>query len=108
MSQNETQTVKVIKRYANRKLYDTELSQYVTLRDIQGVVKAGREVMVIDNRSKRDITAKTLLASLIETESERDDLSTASVIELIKNGLSKMTSGAVTDLIETGVFTKKD
>jgi polyhydroxyalkanoate synthesis repressor PhaR len=92
-TQNTTQVetpnqFKVIKRYANRKLYDTEESQYVTLTQVQDFVKAGREVIVIDNASKRDITAKTLLASIIETESEREDLSTSEVVALIKRGLS--------------------
>lgn len=91
MDQNNTPQTetkfKVVKRYANRKLYDTETSQYVTLTQVQDFVKSGREVMVIDNASKRDITAKTLLASLIETESEREDLSTSEVVALIKKGL---------------------
>lgn len=87
VSQGETHLV--IKKYANRKFYDTEASHYVTLSDIQNAVKAGRSVIVIDNRSKRDITAKTLLASLIETESERDDLSILDVVELIKRGIAK-------------------
>jgi polyhydroxyalkanoate synthesis repressor PhaR len=105
MSQNETQKIKVVKRYANRKLYDTETSQYVTLGDIRGFIKDGREVIVIDNRSKRDITANTLWMSLIETAADRDDLSTSQPIELIKNGLvTKTASGTVADLVETGVF----
>lgn len=78
----------VIKKYANRKFYDTEMSQYVTLKGIQDAVKSGRSVIVIDNVSKRDITAKTLLMSLVETEGEREDLSLTDVVTLIKNGLS--------------------
>lgn len=86
MDQNNTPQTetkfKVVKRYANRKLYDTETSRYVTLTELNNFVKAGREVMVIDNASKRDITAKTLLASFIET-----DLTTDEVVSLIKNGV---------------------
>jgi len=86
MDQNNTPQTetkfKVVKRYANRKLYDTETSRYVTLTELNSFVKAGREVMVIDNASKRDITAKTLLASFIET-----DLTTDEVVSLIKNGV---------------------
>ena len=78
----------VVKKYANRKFYNTEASQYVTLGEIQNAVKSGRSVLVIDNVSKRDITAKTLLMSLIETESNREDLSAADVVALIKNGIS--------------------
>jgi len=86
MDQNNTPQTetkfKVVKRYQNRKLYDTETSRYVTLTELNAFVKAGREVMVIDNASKRDITAKTLLASFIET-----DLTTDEVVSLIKNGV---------------------
>lgn len=98
----------VIKKYANRKFYNTELSQYVTLSQIQAEVKTGRSVIVIDNVSKRDITAKTLLMSLVETEGDREDLSASQVIELIKTGIfSKQNSGSVSDLVETGVFQNK-
>lgn len=59
---------KVVKRYANRKLYDTQESCYVTLRDVAGYVQGGIEVQVIDNRTKADITGQTLLQALVETE----------------------------------------
>ena len=59
---------KVVKRYANRKLYDTDESKYVTLRDVAAFVQAGREVQVIDNRTKADITGQTLMQALVETE----------------------------------------
>jgi polyhydroxyalkanoate synthesis regulator protein len=45
---------KIIKRYTNRKLYDTIESRYVTLEEIAGMVKAGAEVKVLDNRTKED------------------------------------------------------
>lgn len=85
-TQTETKSL-IIKKYRNRKFYDTELSQYVTLGAIQNAVKSGRSVMVIDNVTKRDITAKTLLMSLVETEGEREDLSLEQVTELVKKGL---------------------
>lgn len=77
----------LIKRYPNRKLYNTESSSYVTLAEVQTAVKNGRIIRVIDNVSKKDITAKTLLMSLVETEGEREDLSTSEVMALIKKGL---------------------
>ena len=51
---------KVIKRYTNRKLYDTVESRYVTLDEIAEMVKQGLEVKIIDNRSKEDLTSVTL------------------------------------------------
>jgi len=59
---------KVIKRYANRKLYDTERSCYVTLDEIALMIKDGEEVQVIDNKSKDDLTAVTLAQIIVEEE----------------------------------------
>ncbi len=59
---------KVIKRYQNRKLYDTHESAYVTLDEIAKMIRAGEEVRVIDNKTKNDITASTLTQLLYESE----------------------------------------
>jgi polyhydroxyalkanoate synthesis repressor PhaR len=60
--------VKVIKRYQNRKLYDTHQSCYVTLEEISQMIKAGDDLRVIDNKTKNDITQGTLTQLLYETE----------------------------------------
>ena len=60
--------VKVIKRYQNRKLYDTNQSCYVTLDEIAQMIKNGDDLRVIDNKSKLDITAITLTQLLYESE----------------------------------------
>jgi len=59
---------KIIKRYQNRKLYDTQQSCYVTLDDIAKMIRNSEEVMVIDNKSKNDITAATLTQIIFESE----------------------------------------
>ena len=59
---------KIIKRYQNRKLYDTQQSCYVTLDDIAKMIRNNEEVMVIDNKSKNDITAATLTQIIFESE----------------------------------------
>jgi polyhydroxyalkanoate synthesis repressor PhaR len=59
---------KIIKKYANRKLYDTNESKYVTLKEIVESVTQGEEVVVIDNVSKEDITGTTLLSAIVESE----------------------------------------
>lgn len=88
MDSNQTVTgPKIVKRYANRKLYDAETSEYLTLQHIKQFVKAGREVKVLDNTSKKDITAVILLRSLVETELEREDLPLDQVTSMVKNGL---------------------
>ena len=45
---------KIIKRYQNRKLYDTQQSCYVTLDDIAKMIRTNEDVMVIDNKTKND------------------------------------------------------
>ncbi len=60
--------VKIIKRYQNRKLYDTQESSYVTLDEIAKMIRNGDDLRVIDNKTKNDITAGTLTQLLFETE----------------------------------------
>jgi polyhydroxyalkanoate synthesis repressor PhaR len=57
-----------IKRYANRKLYNTQTSRYITLKGIADLLEAGEEVRVIDNESGEDITSITLSQILVDTE----------------------------------------
>ncbi|MGD8735253.1 MAG: polyhydroxyalkanoate synthesis regulator DNA-binding domain-containing protein, partial [Anaerolineae bacterium] len=49
-----------IKRYPNRKLYDTEAKQYITLEGIAALIRQGNEVQVIDHATGEDLTALTL------------------------------------------------
>ena len=58
----------VIKRYANRKLYDTRRSRYVTLDEIALLIKEGVDIQIIDNKSKEDLTAVTMAQILVEEE----------------------------------------
>jgi polyhydroxyalkanoate synthesis repressor PhaR len=57
---------RVIKRYSNRKLYDTKDSRYVTLLQIADMVRAGEEVQIIDNATKEDKTDVTLALIISE------------------------------------------
>jgi len=58
----------MIKRYSNRKLYDTTQSSYVTLEEIAEMVRNGDEVTIIDNKSGEDLTRVTLAQILFEEE----------------------------------------
>jgi len=55
-----------IKRYANRKLYDTESSEYVSLSDVAEMVRRGETVEVVDNTTGEDLTAQTLTQIILE------------------------------------------
>jgi polyhydroxyalkanoate synthesis repressor PhaR len=58
----------VIKRYSNRKLYDTERSCYITLDEIAEMVRDGEDVKIVDNRTGEDLTTVTLAQILYEEE----------------------------------------
>jgi polyhydroxyalkanoate synthesis repressor PhaR len=77
---------KVIKRYTNRKLYDTVESRYVTLDEIAEMIKAGAEVKIIDNRTKEDLTSVTLAQIIFEEEKKTSKVSLEMLRELIRHG----------------------
>jgi len=58
----------LIKRYANRKLYNTETSRYITLKGIAELIEQGTEVRVVDNETGEDITSVALSQILVDNE----------------------------------------
>ncbi|WP_420568117.1 polyhydroxyalkanoate synthesis repressor PhaR [Thalassovita sp.] len=64
----------LIKRYASRRLYNTETSDYVTLDDIAGFIREGREVQIVDLKSGDDLTRQYLLQIIAEHESRGDNI----------------------------------
>jgi polyhydroxyalkanoate synthesis repressor PhaR len=64
----------LIKRYASRRLYNTETSDYVTLEDIASFIRAGREVQIIDLKSGDDLTRQYLLQIVAEHESRGENV----------------------------------
>jgi polyhydroxyalkanoate synthesis repressor PhaR len=60
----------VVKKYANRRLYNTESSSYVTLDDLAGMVRQGRDFIVFDAKSGDDITRSVLTQIIVEEESK--------------------------------------
>ncbi len=73
----------VIKKYANRRLYDTESSAYVTLNQVADMVRAGRQVKVVDARTDEDVTAFILAQIIMEQAREKNILMPASLLHLI-------------------------
>lgn len=64
----------LIKRYASRRLYNTQTSDYVTLEDIAGFIRDGREVKIIDLKSGDDLTRQYLLQIIAEHESRGESV----------------------------------
>ena len=70
----------LIKRYASRRLYNTETSDYVTLEDIAGFIRAGREVQIVDLKSGDDLTRQYLLQIIAEHESKGENVLPVNVL----------------------------
>ena len=77
----------VIKRYPNRKLYDTDAKQYITLDGIAELIRNGEDIQVVDNASGEDLTAVTLTQIIFEQEKKQSGFLPRSVLAgLIKTG----------------------
>ncbi len=85
---------RVIKRYANRKLYDTERSRYVTLDQIAEMIRAGEDVKIVDNNTKEDLTSITLAQIIFEEEKKQSYLSLTAMRGIIQSGGESITQFA--------------
>lgn len=74
---------RIIKKYPNRRLYDTEISRYITLEEIRQLVIKGEEFQVIDKRTGREITRTILLQVISEQEEGGDPIFTTNVLRNI-------------------------
>ena len=64
--------VTIVKKYANRRLYDTGRSSYVTLEDLAEMVREGFDFKVIDAKTEKDLTQSVLTQIIVEQESKED------------------------------------
>lgn len=83
----------LIKRYASRRLYNTETSDYVTLDDIAGFVRAGRDVRIVDLKSGDDLTRQYLLQIVAEHEARGQNVLPVAVLtDLVRSYATGMQS----------------
>lgn len=85
---------RVVKRYANRKLYDTQRSRYVTLEQIADMIRSGEDVKIVDNNSKEDLTAITLTQIIFEEEKKQSFLPLSALRNIIQSGANNMSQFA--------------
>ncbi len=94
---------RVVKRYQNRKLYDTSSSRYVTLDDIATLIREGEDVQVIDNQNQEDLTSVTLTQIIFEQEKKKKSLLPLNTLRgIIQSGGEKIV-GFVQSSIESSV-----
>ncbi|WP_333714008.1 polyhydroxyalkanoate synthesis repressor PhaR [Yoonia sp.] len=89
----ETDKPLLIKRYASRRLYNTETSDYVTLEDIAAFIREGREVQIVDLKSGDDLTRQYLLQIIAEHESRGESVLPVDVLtDLVRSYTSQAAS----------------
>jgi len=73
----------VIKKYANRRLYDTEASAYVTLNQVADMIRSGRQVKVVEAKTEADVTAFILSQIIVEQARDKNVLLPPALLHLI-------------------------
>jgi polyhydroxyalkanoate synthesis repressor PhaR len=76
--------MRTIRRYSNRKLYDTRESHYVTLAQVAAMVRAGEEIRVLHKKNNEDLTASTLALIIFEEERRAPKLSVQGLEQIIR------------------------
>jgi polyhydroxyalkanoate synthesis repressor PhaR len=79
-------TLVLVKKYGNRRLYDTDQSRYVTLEQVGEIVRGGKEVRVVDAKTGEDLTAATLAQIIIEGRGAARLLPVPLLVQLIRMG----------------------
>ena len=91
---------RIIKKYPNRRLYDTEQSRYITLADLQKLAEAGEEFVVKDASSGEDITRMILLQIIAEQESGGNPVFTTDILTRIIRFYGASVQDALTSYLE--------
>jgi polyhydroxyalkanoate synthesis repressor PhaR len=95
----ETDKPLLIKRYASRRLYNTETSDYVTLEDISEFIRDGRDVQIIDLKSGDDLTRQYLLQIIAEHESRGENVLPISVLTDLVRSYTTQAQSMVPDFL---------
>jgi polyhydroxyalkanoate synthesis repressor PhaR len=85
----------VLKKYGNRRLYDTTASRYVTLVEVEAMVQRGIDIQVVDAKSGDDITKEVLVQLLLERDGARASLPTGLLKQAVRLANSPLKDGLV-------------
>lgn len=89
----------LIKRYASRRLYNTETSDYVTLEDIAGFIRLGREVQIVDLKTGDDLSRQYLLQIIAEHESRGESVLPIAVLTDLVRSYTSTAQSVVPDFL---------
>ena len=90
----------LVKRYASRRLYNTETSDYVTLDDIAGFIRDGRDVQIIDLKSGDDLTRQYLLQIIADYESRGESMLPIAVLNDLVRSYSNQASTVMPEFLQ--------
>ena len=93
-------TARVIKKYPNRRLYDTEESRYITLADVRDLVLTKIEFVVIDKKSGQDITRSILLQVIAEQEQQGEAIMSEDFLSQVIRSYGKVMPGFMARYLE--------
>ncbi|SHH56573.1 polyhydroxyalkanoate synthesis repressor PhaR [Cognatishimia maritima] len=97
----ETKSPLLIKRYASRRLYNTETSDYVTLEDIASFIRDGREVQIVDLKTGDDLTRQYLLQIIAEHESRGENMLPINVLTDLVRSYTNQAQSVVPQFLAT-------
>ena len=79
--------MRTIRRYSNRKLYDSQVSHYVTLAQVAELIRSGEEIRVVHKDSGKDLTAAIMAEIIFEETKKRGQLPAEGLRKIIVSGL---------------------
>ena len=100
MAKTSEGTPLLIKRYASRRLYNTETSDYVTLEDIAAFIRAGRQVQIVDLKTGADLTRQYLLQIIAEHESKGESVLPIEVLTDLVRSYTGAAQSVVPDFLK--------
>lgn len=98
----------LIKRYASRRLYNTETSDYVTLDDISEIIRSGRQVQIVDLKSGDDLTRQYLLQIIAEHESRGESVLPLDVLTDLVRSYTTQAQSVVPQFLATSFQMLRD
>ncbi|MDE1941756.1 MAG: polyhydroxyalkanoate synthesis repressor PhaR [Betaproteobacteria bacterium] len=95
--------VRLIKKYPNRRLYDTETSSYITLSEVKQLVLDHRDFQVVDAKSNQDLTRNILMQIILEEEAGVDPLFTSDMLSQMIRSYGNAMQGFMGNYLEKGI-----
>lgn len=96
-----------IRKYSNRRLYDTSASQYVKLVDVEQMIREGKEIKVVDAQSGEDLTRSVMLQIICESKTQQELLPVSFLRQIIQAS-GKTVRSSIKEFLSMGLQAQKD